>query len=570
MKGIGASPGYAIGKVLIMKEFVEPTIELINDVEQELKLLDSAVKKASSQLKKLIIDTTENIGEEEGQIFNAHLMMLNDPELLDQIRNIIKSDKVNVAYAVSIARDNLVSIFESMDNAYMKERGADVKDVSNRIIKVLLDVVDINYNLINEPVILVAHDLTPSDTARIIKGKVAGFITEVGGETSHTAIMSRTLEIPAIVGVENLVESLNNVKTIAFDGSTGIIEFNPSVEVINEFKRKSKEEKKEKEVLNLFKGKKTISKDGCIVEIGCNIGNPSDVDFVIENDGEGIGLFRSEFLYMNRDNMPSEEEQFDAYKAVLEKMENKPVVIRTLDVGGDKQLSYLDFPKEDNPFLGFRAIRFCLKNEDIFKIQLRALVRASFFGNLKVMFPMISNIREIREAKRLIQEVKEELSERNIKYSDFEIGIMIEIPAAAIISDILAKEVDFFSIGTNDLIQYTTAVDRMNQKIADLYSPYHPALLILIKMVIDNGHKNNIWVGMCGEVAGNQKIIPLLLAMGLDEFSMSPSMVLKSRELISRLYKKELESKINSILESEDSFDVLDKLDKLFTPPVNK
>ncbi len=567
MKGIGASPGYAVGKVLIKKEFVEPQLETITDVSKELELFNSALSKADEQINKLIVITTEKIGEAEGQIFQAHLMMLNDPELLGQIKNAIEKDKVAAAYATLVTRNSLVAIFESMDNEYMRERSADVKDVCNRIIKILLNVEDLNYDMIDEPVILVAHDLTPSDTARISKDKVVGFITEIGGETSHTAIMSRTLEIPAVVGADQVLSELKENDIVAFNGSTGEIIFNPSESVISDFKEKSLQAKEEREALNAYIGKKSISVDGHHVELGCNIGKPGDVEYVNENDGEGVGLFRSEFLYMDRDNMPSEEEQYEAYKSVLVQMGDRPVVIRTLDVGGDKHLSYLDFPKEDNPFLGFRAIRFCLENQDIFKIQLRALVRASVHGNLKIMFPMISNVREIREAKRLIQEIKEELAENNIEYAEFEVGIMIEIPAAAIISDSLAKEVDFFSIGTNDLIQYTTAVDRMNQKIADLYSPYHPALLRLIKTVIDNGHKEGIWVGMCGEVAGNQKLIPLLLGMGLDEFSMSASSVLRSRKLISTLNKKELEGKVSEVIDCADSYEVLEKLDQLFTTP---
>lgn len=567
MRGIGASPGYAIGPVLIKKDFREPDETIVSDVTGALKIFDEAVQKAEVQITKIMHHAIETIGADEGDIFKAHLMMLNDPELLTQIKSKIEKENLSPEYATLCVRNDFMAIFEAMDNDYMRERKADVKDVCNRIMKVIMAVPDLDMATIDTPVILVAHDLTPSDTAGISKDKVAGFITEIGGKTSHTAIMSRTLEIPAIVGAENIIEQLTSEDTIAFDGQSGEIIINPDESLINDYVMMMEMAKVEKEALKSFVGLPSTTGDQHTVEIGCNIGQPKDVEYVIENDGEGIGLFRSEFLYMDRDEMPSEEEQFQAYKTVLEKMDGKPVVIRTLDVGGDKQLSYLDFPKEENPFLGFRAIRYCLANEDVFKIQLRALVRSSIYGNLKIMFPMISNIREIRSAKRMISEVKEALSEENIEYSNFEVGIMIEIPAAAIISDQLAKEVDFFSIGTNDLIQYTTAVDRMNQKIADLYSPYHPALLRLIKLIIDNGHKAGIWVGMCGEVAGNEKLLPLLIAMGLDEFSMSPASVLKSRQIISKLNRSELMQHVDEILNVADSYDVLDLLDRKFATP---
>ncbi|MBN2795388.1 MAG: phosphoenolpyruvate--protein phosphotransferase [Clostridia bacterium] len=560
MKGIGASPGYGLGPILIKEDFVEPIKSTVEDVEKALSLFDAAVLQAEKEIEVIKHHTIEKMGESEGEIFVAHLMMLKDPEMQNQIKDKIKKEQYTPEYATLEVRDAFIAIFESMNNAYMRERMADVKDVCNRLMRILMDVRTLDMSLIDEPVILIAHDLTPSDTAMITKDKVVGFITEIGGKTSHSAIMARTMEIPAIVGVGAFMDALKGDEFIGFDGETGEIFINPSESIIREYEYLKLEADKKRQALKEMINQPSVTKDGHEVEIGCNIGQPNDVDFVLANDGEGIGLFRSEFLYMDRNSSPTEEEQYEAYKSVLLAMGEKPVVIRTLDVGGDKQIPYLDFPKEENPFLGYRAIRYCLDHEELFKTQLRALIRASVHGNLKIMFPMISNIREIRSTKEWINEVKVELSEKNIPYKDFEIGIMIEIPAAALISDQLAKEVDFFSIGTNDLIQYTTAVDRMNQQIADLYSPYHPALIRLIKMVIDNGHEAGIWVGMCGEVAGNEKLIPLLLAMGLDEFSMSPSSVLKARKIIRSLNRREVISLVEPVLNAEDAHEVLEIL----------
>jgi len=558
MKGIGASPGYAIGRVFIKKVFKEPEISYTRDKDEELKRLNDASATVMAKLEKLEIETTKKIGDAEGQIFKAHQMMLQDPELQGQIKKLIESENYISEYATLCVRNQMVSLFQSMDNEYMKERAADIKDVCNSLLKVLMNLESIDYDALQDNIIIIANDLTPSETAQIPLDKVSGFITEIGGQTSHTAIMSRTLEIPAVVGVRGMISSVKQGDLIAFNGETGEIVVNPSKDVLESFETLKAEAKKKKTLLKTLVGQKTISKDGFEVSLGCNIGHPDDLKYVLENDGEGIGLFRSEFLYMNRDTMPTEEEQFEAYKTVLETMNDKPVVIRSLDVGGDKKLSYLDFPHEENPFLGYRAIRYCLDHPEVFHVQLRALIRASVYGNLHIMLPMISNISEVRKAKKIIEFIKEELKEDGISFNDFKLGIMIEIPAAAMISDHLAKEVDFFSIGTNDLIQYTTAVDRMNEQISDLYSPYHPALLRLVKMIIDNGHKENIWVGMCGEVAGKQDLIPLLFAMGLDEFSMSPSSLLESRQLIGSLEKDD--AFVEDILSSEDSETVKQKI----------
>ena len=566
MKGIGGSPGYALGPIYIKEAFKEPEKAKIENIEEALAALDEAVYQADLRIHHLMEKTMSEMGQSESDVFKAHLMMLHDPELLNPIKDKIKKDHLNPAYAVLEVRDQLLAIFEAMDNAYMKERGADVKDVCNRIMKELMGIKDMASLSPDCPVILVAHDLTPSDTASIIKGSVLGFVTEVGGKTSHSAIMARSLEIPAVLGVENILDQVKNGEILALDGFKGDLHLNPCERIQMDFENKKDSYERDQEILKAYIHEPTITQDGHKVEIGCNIGQADEVDKVLSKGGEGIGLFRSEFLYMDRNQMPSEEEQFQAYKHVLSKMENKPVVIRTLDIGGDKQIPYMNFPKEDNPFLGYRAIRYCLDHEDIFKVQLRALLRASCFGNLRIMFPMISNVQEVRKAKSIIESVKVSLAEENIAYGDFQVGIMIEIPAAALIADQLGKEVDFFSIGTNDLIQYTTAVDRMNQKIADLYSPYHPGLLKLIQMVIDGAKKNQIWVGMCGEVAGNEKLIPLLLAMGLEEFSMSPGSVLKARKLIGQLNYENLKPHVSRVLEASEASEVLDLLDHIFAP----
>lgn len=534
MEGIGVSPGIVIGKVLL-KEEKQIIIEKkdIISYEEEIQRFKMAIENSKSEIQDIYNNVLKNIGESEASIFEAHLMILEDPEMLEQIEKKIEDNKVNAEWALKEISEMFISIFEDMDNEYMKERAADIKDVTSRLMKKLMNIEEVNFSKLANEVIIVAHDLTPSDTSQIDKKKVLGFITEIGGRTSHSAIMARTLEIPAIVAVKDITRKVENGDLIVFDGEEGLIYINPEEQIVKLYEHKKAEYNKAQKQLNLLIGKESITTDGITVELAANIGTPKDLESVINNDGEGIGLFRSEFLYMDRKTAPSEEEQYIAYKEVAEKMKNKPVVIRTLDVGGDKELDYLNLPKEMNPFLGYRAIRVCLDKVDIFKTQLRAILRASAYGNIKIMFPMISSIEELRAAKAILQEVRNELNKENIAFNEnLEVGIMIEIPAAAIISDLLAKEVDFFSIGTNDLIQYTTAVDRMNEKVAHLYNPFHPALLRLVKMVIDNAHKENKWVGMCGEVAGDPKLIPILIGMGLDEFSMSPISILKAREII--------------------------------------
>ncbi len=565
LKGIAASPGVALGKVLIKKEETfEIKQETVLNATEEIDKFNAAISQCETELQKICQHTKENIGEEEALIFEAHIMILQDIELLKKVKEMIQTESTNAAYALSQVRDEFISIFEMMEDAYLKERAADIKDVTDRVIRILLGIQTEDLSHLDEHVIIVAKDLTPSDTAQLDKEKVIGFITETGGSTSHSAIMARTLEIPAVVGVKGALENIKDDDFIAYDGDDGCIYVNPDESCINMLKKKQEEYNTFKESLKQLIGQNSISKDEIQVELAANIGTPDDLEGVLKNDAEGIGLYRSEFLYMDRNNLPSEDEQFEAYKKVAEGMENKPVVIRTLDVGGDKEINYLDLPKEMNPFLGYRAIRVCLDRKDIFKTQLRALLRASHYGNIKIMFPMISSVEEIRSAKAILSGCKKELQNENLPFNqNIEVGIMIEIPAAAVISDLLAKEVDFFSIGTNDLIQYTVAVDRMNQSISYLYTPFHPALLRLIKTVIDNGHNQGIWVGMCGEVAGNPDLIPILLGMGLDEFSMSAGSVLKARYIVKNTSQAIMAKKIDDILNLSTAEDVKQYINQL-------
>lgn len=546
-KGIGASSGIAIGKAFVLeKEILNIQRNTIENLENEKGKLQKALALSKQQ-----IEAIQNKSDEEQKnILNAHLMILEDPELISNVEEKITSEKLNVEAALEDVLNMLASIFESMEDEYMKERAADIRDVGERLMMNLFGKEMLNLAELEEPVIIVAHDITPSDTAQMDKEKVIGFITDIGGRTSHSAIMARSMEIPAIVGLGSITENVKTGDFLIFDGSEGIVMVNPNQSMIAEYEARKEKEMAEKKELRKLVNSDTISRDGRRVELGANIGNPKDAKKSNENGAEGIGLYRTEFLYMDRISLPTEEEQFQAYKEVLEIMGERPVVIRTLDIGGDKELPYMNLPKEMNPFLGYRAIRICLEEKDIFKTQLRALLRASIYGNLKIMYPMISSLEEIRQANEVLEEVKRDLEKDNIGYSShIEVGIMIEIPAAAIISDMLAEEVDFFSIGTNDLIQYTTAVDRMNEKISYLYNPFNPAVLRLINMVIKNGHEAGIWVGMCGEVAGDPRLIPILLGMGLDEFSMSAGSILPARKQIRGLSYEEMKGMADKVLE---------------------
>ncbi|MFK5673560.1 phosphoenolpyruvate--protein phosphotransferase [Mammaliicoccus sciuri] len=543
LKGIAASDGVAISKAYLL---VEPDLsfssENISDVDGEVEKFKAAVNQSKVELTQIRNNAEKQLGADKAAIFDAHLLVLEDPELLNPIEENIRNNKVNAPTALNEVSTNFITIFENMDNEYMKERAADIRDVSKRVLAHILGVELPNPSMINESVIIVSEDLTPSDTAQLNKEFVKGFATNIGGRTSHSAIMSRSLEIPAVVGTKDITDRVNHGDSLIIDGLSGDVIINPTDDEVQAYEQKQKNFLAEKEELAKLVNDESVSKDGVHVELAANIGTPNDLEGVKNNGAEGIGLYRTEFLYMGRDNMPSEEEQFEAYSKVLKEMDGKRVVVRTLDIGGDKELSYLNLPKEMNPFLGYRAIRLCLDQTEIFRTQLRALLRASEFGKLNIMFPMIATIKEFRDAKAILLEEKEKLVSEGVNVADdIEIGIMVEIPSTAALADIFAKEVDFFSIGTNDLIQYTMAADRMSERVSYLYQPYNPAILRLVKQVIEASHKEGKWTGMCGEMAGDNTAIPLLLGLGLDEFSMSATSILKARKQIKQLDQKEMQ-----------------------------
>lgn len=566
MKGLGVSPGIGIGKAFVLeKKSMDIYKSNVSDAEKEIDKLRNAIKLGKTQLDDLYIKTLNEVGEKEALIFKSHEMMLEDETFISEVEAIIKNEKVNADYALKEVSLHYIKMFENIEDEYLRERSEDIKDVMTRVIKILLGVKIEDFSNIEKDTIIVAKDLTPSDTAQLEKGKIAAMVTEMGGKTSHAAIIARIMGIPTIVGLENITQKIKDNDLIICDGKTGKVIINPNDKQLFFYTQKKQRLEEINSELKKQIGLPTVSKDGFKVSLSANIGTPHDVDMVLENDAEGIGLFRSEFIFMNRECQPSEDEQFEEYKEVLQKMGDKPVIIRTLDIGGDKNVPYFDIPAEMNPFLGYRAIRLCLGNLDVFRTQLRAILRASVYGNMKIMFPMISTMKELRDAKKILEKSKQELINEGIPFKhDIEIGIMIEIPSAAIISDLLAKEVDFFSIGTNDLIQYTLAVDRMNSRLSHLYSQYHPAMLRLIKGIIDNAHKAGIWVGMCGEAAGDPKLIPIFLGMGLDEFSMNSPTILSSRYIIRNLNKNEMEKIAEGTLNMETAVEVEDYLSCLF------
>ena len=538
LQGIAASDGIAIAKVYTLTEpDLTVTKVTVEDSEKEVSRLDDALAASIKDVELIKETALKNLGEEEAQVFDAHLMVLSDPELIGQVKDSITSNKVNAESALKEVTDMFISIFAEMeDNPYMQERAADIRDVSKRILGHLLGVKIPSPATIKDEVIIVAADLTPSDTAQLNRQYVKAFVTDIGGRTSHSAIMARSLEIPAIVGTKEVTSIAKDGDIIIVDGLAGDVFLNPSEEVIAEYRAKAEAFAAQQAEWEKLKDSKTYTKDGHQVELAANIGTPKDLEGVVNNGAEGVGLYRTEFLYMDSHEMPTEEDQFEAYKAVLEGMNGKPVVVRTMDIGGDKELPYLPLPHEMNPFLGYRAIRISLNEPAMFRTQLRALLRASVYGKLRIMFPMIATLNDFRGAKALLEEEKAKLIAEGVAVSDdIQVGIMIEIPAAAVLAHQFAKEVDFFSIGTNDLIQYTMAADRMNERVSYLYQPYNPSILTLIKHVIDSAHKEGKWAGMCGEMAGDQTAVPLLVGLGLDEFSMSASSVLKTRSLISKL-----------------------------------
>lgn len=539
LKGIAASAGIAIAKAYRLQE---PPLNIekkeVSDKKTEIERFKAAIAKAKAELEKIKEHAHTALGADKAAIFSAHILVLSDPELLDNVKNKIENEGINAEAAMKETSEMFVTMFESMDNEYMKERAADIRDVTKRVLAHLLGISLPNPSLISEEVIIIAEDLTPSDTAQLNRQYVKGFTTNIGGRTSHSAIMARSLEIPAVVGTKQATEKIENDVIVIIDGLDGEVIINPSANVIADYEEKKRNYEKQKAEWAKLIAEPTVTSDGKHVELAANIGTPEDIESVLKNGAEGVGLYRTEFLYMGRDSLPTEEEQFTAYKTVLEKMEGKPVVIRTLDIGGDKKLSYLNLPEEMNPFLGFRAIRLCLEEQSIFRTQLRALLRASTYGNLKIMFPMIATLNEFKEAKAILLEEKETLISADVNVSDnIEIGIMVEIPATAVLADQFAKEVDFFSIGTNDLIQYTMAADRMNERVSYLYQPYNPAILRLVSLVIEAAHKEGKWAGMCGEMAGDETAIPILLGLGLDEFSMSATSVLRARSQMKQLSK---------------------------------
>ncbi|RHO31628.1 phosphoenolpyruvate--protein phosphotransferase [Amedibacterium intestinale] len=541
LKGIAASAGISIAKAYKLES---PKVEIVKkegDPAKEVEKFNAALEKTKTDIEGVKERASERLSAEELAVFDAHLMMAGDPEFAAQIIAMIENDKVNAEFAADTVASQMVAMFESMDNDYFRERAADIKDVTYRLKCNLLGLTIPDLTSINEDSIIVAYDLTPSDTAQL-NHFVKGFATSIGGKTSHSAIMANSLEIPAVVGCGDIMSAVNHGDTMILDAVEGNVIINPTEEKIKEYEAKAKAFAEEKEALKVLVNAKSVTKDGHEVELAGNIGGFKDVEGVLKNGGEGVGLFRTEFLYMDNDHFPTEEEQFEAYKAVLEGMGGKRVVVRTLDIGGDKKLKYFTFPEEMNPFLGYRAIRLCLDRTDIFRTQLRALIRASVYGKLCIMFPMIATVKEFCDAKAIYEEEKAKLIAEGVKVADdIQVGMMVEIPAAAVNADNFAKHADFFSIGTNDLIQYSMAADRMSENVSYLYQPYNPSVLRLIKMTIDGAHKEGKWAGMCGAMAGEENAVPILLGLGLDEFSMSATQILNARKMVNSLSKAEME-----------------------------
>lgn len=548
LKGIAASDGIAVAPAYLL---VEPDLSFskttVSDVDGELARYKKAIEVSTAEVEQIRDSAKKSLGEDEAQVFEAHLMILNDPEFTGAIENEIKDQKINSEAALDETAQKFIAIFEGMtDNAYMQQRAADVRDVSKRIMAHLLGKELPNPAAIDHEVIVVAHDLTPSDTAQLNKKFVKGFVTDIGGRTAHSAIMARSLELPAVVGTDSITADVANGQNLVVDGLNGDAVIEPTDEQVADYKKKSDAFLKQKAEWEKLKNELSVTADGKKFTIAANIGTPNDMAGVNDNGAEAVGLYRTEFLYMDSKDFPTEDDQFEAYKEVIEGMHGKQVIIRTMDIGGDKHLDYWDLPEEMNPFLGVRAIRLSLQNEKIFRTQLRALLRASAFGKLGIMFPMIGTLAELRKAKAILAEEKDKLTHEGVRVGEnLEVGMMIEVPAAAVLADQFAKEVDFFSIGTNDLIQYTMAADRGNDNVSYLYQPANPSVLRLIKHTIDAAHENNIWCGMCGEAAGDNTMFPILLSMGLDEYSMSATSILRIRSLMKKLNTEDIKELAN-------------------------
>lgn len=564
LTGIGASEGVSIGKVLLFREeeMVIPEVKAADStIESELTKLEEGLKKSKTQLISIREKVKEKMGEDKAAIFDGHIMLLEDEDLLMEVQDKIKGENMPAARALKEGIDEYCEMISQLDDAYLRERAADLQDIGKRWLKNLLGIKIYDLSNLEPDTVVVTYDLTPSDTAQLDLKNCVGFITEVGGKTAHSAIMARSLELPAVVGVKGILSEVKEGETVIMDGEAGELFLNPAEELLSQYEVKREELRKEKEELKKLIGEEAVTIDGRKVDIWGNIGSPNDVDAVIESGATGIGLYRTEFLFMNSDHFPTEEEQYQAYRIVAEKMKGKPVTIRTMDIGGDKELPYLDLPKELNPFLGYRAIRISLENKDMFKTQLRAILRASRYGQIKIMYPMISSINEIRKANTILEECKRELDEIGKVYDrNIKVGIMVETPSTAIIAYKFAKEVDFFSIGTNDLTQYFLAVDRGNEMVSALYNSFNPAVLEAIQKVIDAAHNAGISVSMCGEFAGDKKATKLLLGMGLDSFSMSASSTLQVKKIIRSSSYSEAQKYRDIILQQDTPAEVLEKL----------
>ena len=563
LKGIAASDGIAIAEAY---RLVEPDLSFsktsVTDVDAEIARFKKAVEESTKELEAVRDKAKETLGEDEAQVFDAHLLFLSDPEFTGAIETEIKDEKINAEAALDDTAQKYIAIFEGMtDNAYMQERAADVRDVSKRLMAHLLGKKLPDPASIDHEVVVIAHDLTPSDTAQLNKKYVKGFVTDIGGRTAHSAIMARSLEIPAVVGTETITSDVKDGEMVIADGLDGDVLINPTDAEVKEYTEKGEAFAKRKAEWKKLKDEPSVTANGKHFTIAANIGTPDDMEGVKENGAEAIGLYRTEFLYMDSSDFPTEEEQFKAYKTVLEGMDGKQVVIRTCDIGGDKHLDYWDLPEEMNPFLGVRAIRLSMQNPDIFRTQLRALLRASAYGKLGIMFPMIGTLDELRKAKKILAEEKDDLVKKGVKIGeDLQVGMMIEVPAAAVLADQFAKEVDFFSIGTNDLIQYTMAADRGNDNVSYLYQPYNPSVLRLIKHTIDGAHENSIWCGMCGEAAGDDIMFPILLSMGLDEYSMSATSILRIRSLMKKINTEDIKELANEACDVSETYEENKKL----------